>query len=227
MSRHSLNFGRNRSARGVASVLALALLLVIAAQAQNSNPGVIPPQAQAHGMTYAEWTARWWQWFFSFTATTNPVADCSVGQLGSVWFLVGVPGPTTINCSVPPGKTLFFPIINVECSNVEDPPFFGATEAARRACAKSIVDGAANLAVTVDGTSIQNVANYRFSSPNFHFVSPPNSFSGVPAGAGESVGDGYYLMLVPFSKGSHTIHFTGSFPAFAFTIDTTYQLTVN
>ena len=143
MSRHSPNFGRNRSARGVASALALALLLVIAAQAQNSNPGVIPPQAQAHGMTYAEWTARWWQWFFSFTATTNPVADCSVGQLGSVWFLVGVPGPTTINCSVPPGKALFFPVINVECSNVEDPPFFGATEAARRACAKSIVDGAA------------------------------------------------------------------------------------
>jgi hypothetical protein len=218
---------QGRSPVGSGTVLALALLLMaVPIQSQNLNPGIVPPQAHAHGMTYAEWSARWWQWFLSLPSTSNPVADCSVGQLGSVWFLVGVPGPTTINCTVPNGKALLFPIINTECSNLESPPFFGATEADRRVCARSIVDGAADLAVTVDGRSIQNLTNYRFSSPNFMFTSPPSSLSGVPAGSGESVGDGFYLMLVPLSTGTHIIHFTGSFPAFSFTIDTTYNLTV-
>ena len=62
---------------------------------------------------------------------------------------------------------LLFPIINTECASVEPPPFFGATEAARRACAKSIADSAAGLTARIVGVAIQNLTNYRSSSPNF------------------------------------------------------------
>jgi hypothetical protein len=40
------------------------------------------------------------------------------------------------------------------------------------------------------------------------------------------VADGFYLMLAPLRTGSHVIHFHGSFPAFAFTLDITYNLRV-
>jgi len=94
--------------------------------AKNPNPGVIPPQAKAHGMTYGEWSAKWWQWAVSLPLDHNPLADtadCSTGQLGSVWFLGGsfVSSTEERDCTVPPGKALFFPIINVECSTLEAP----------------------------------------------------------------------------------------------------------
>src|SRR3989442_8315950 len=67
--------------------------------AQNPNPGVIPPNAKAFGMTYGEWSAKWWQWAFSLPVDQNPFFDeggtCSNGangqpEPGPVWFLTGV-----------------------------------------------------------------------------------------------------------------------------------------
>ena len=208
--------------------LAAAASSAFAQAGGNANPGVLPPNSSPHGHTYAEWNALWWRWFLALPLDSNPAngADCSTGQVGSVWFLVGIPGPTTIYCTVPNGKMLFFPVINTECSNLEPPQFFGVTEADRRACAKKIADGAANLSVTIDGEPVQNLKNYRSSSPDFTFVVPPKNVLGIPPGSGLSVGDGYYLMLAPLSTGTHTIHLTGSFPDFPFAIDTTLILTV-
>jgi hypothetical protein len=198
------------------------------AQGNNSNPGIVPPNASPHGHTYAEWNALWWRWFLALPISNNPAlgADCSTGQVGSVWFLVGIPGPATINCNVPPGKTLFLPVINTECSSLEPPPFFGATPADRTACAKAIGDTGVNLSATIDGVAVQNLANYRSTSPNFTFVVPPNNVLGTPAGAGESVADGFYLMITPLSHGTHIIHIGGAYLNPAFAIDTTIVLNV-
>jgi hypothetical protein len=206
----------------------IGLVLCLTAAA-NSNPGIAPPNSSSHGQTYAEWNALWWRWFISLPLDKNPSygADCSNGQLGSVWFLAAPGGTTaTVNCNVPNGKALFFPVINTECSNLESAPFFGATEADRRACAKKIMDGATGLSATIDGVPVQDLNSYRSSSPNFSFVAPDNNVLFVPAGSGQSVGDGVYLLLNPMSTGKHTIHITGMFPAFSFFIDTTFNITV-
>jgi hypothetical protein len=42
------------------------------------NPGVIPPQSKAHGMTYGEWSAKWWQWAYSLPVDQNPFFDTVV-----------------------------------------------------------------------------------------------------------------------------------------------------
>src|SRR5262249_16121302 len=120
---------RRRNALAIAAVLCLAGVTSATAQG-NPNPGVLPPNSSPHGNTYAEWSVLWWRWFISLAVPDNPVsgAPCSNGQVGSVWFLAGVPGTNSFNCTIPNGKTLFFPIINTECSNREDPPFFGNTE---------------------------------------------------------------------------------------------------
>ena len=69
--------------------------------------------------------AQWWQWVLAVPASENPLTDttgqfAAVNQRGRVWFLAGnVSGGTTVRTiSVPAGKALFFPIVNV--FDVED-----------------------------------------------------------------------------------------------------------
>ena len=83
----------------------------------NPNPGVIPN----NGPKYAELSAEWWQWAFSFAvadvpflSTGGPV-DISSHQSGPVWFLpganYGLTEPRT--GEVPAGTSLFLPLVNL------------------------------------------------------------------------------------------------------------------
>lgn len=217
--------------------LALAALLMIPASpaaAGNPNPRILPPGSTPHGMTYGEWSARWWQWALSLPVDQNPFFDenggCSNGangQLGPVWFLTGVinvSGTATRDCTVPAGKALFFPIINVECSTLEAPPFYGGNEAELRACAKGFHFG--NVFAEIDGVPVQDLDRYLVDSPLFTFTVPPNNVLGVGPGTGQSVSNGYYLMLAPLSVGKHIIRFGGTFTDFNFSLDITYHITV-
>lgn len=218
----------------VASMIMGLLGAAPVAFAKNPNPGVIPPQAKAHGMSYGEWSARWWQWALSLPKDQNPFYDvkgnCSNGangQLGSVWFLTGViaeSGTADRNCTIPTGKALFFPIINTECSTLEPPPFHGDNEAELRACAKSFNVG--NVFAEIDGVAVQDLNRYLVESPLFTFTVPPNNVLGVDPGAGQSVSNGYWLMLAPLSVGKHTIRFGGTYVENGFTLDITYHLTI-
>lgn len=202
--------------------------------AGNPNPTVIPPQAKAYGMTSGEWSAKWWQWALSLPVDQNPFfdegGDCSKGangQLGPVWFLTGVinvSGTAVRNCTVPAGKALFVPIINLECSTLEAPPFHGDNEEELRACATRFHFG--NVFAEIDGVAVQNLDRYLVKSPMFTFTVPPENVLGVGPGSGQSVSNGYYLMLAPLSVGEHVIRFGGTFTDFDFSLDITYNLTV-
>jgi hypothetical protein len=202
--------------------------------AENLNPDVIPPDEAYGPMTYGEWSARWWQWALSLPVDQNPFYDvdrsCSNGangQFGPVWFLTGVinvSGTAIRNCKVPAGKALFFPIINVECSTLEADPFHGDNETELRACAKSF--RFRKVFAKLDGVAVHNLERYRVKSPLFTFTVPPEHVLGVDAGTGQSVSNGYYLMLAPLSVGEHVIHFGGTFTDLDFTLDITYHLDV-
>jgi hypothetical protein len=189
--------------------------------AQNPNPQVSPVGSSAHGKTYAEWSVLWWQWFLPLTA--EQYAACSVGQSGHVAFLLA--GPAACNVTVAPGTSLFFPIANVECSDLEAAPFHGDTADQRSACAAYWAGFVGNLAVEIDGVSLQDLAKYHVLSPDFGFTVGPDNVFAIPCSgqcSGSSSGDGYYLMLAPLSPGSHIIHISAS----GFGIDTTYTLNV-
>ena len=200
---------------------------------------IVPPNIPTFGATYGEWSARWWQWFYMLPANaTHPSAwsgpsDCGTGQLGPVWFLVGIPtaaGTTTIDCHIPAGKALFFPIINVECSNVEAPPFQGLTPQARHQCAHTDVSSVGNsLVAAVDGRSINDLQTFEAQSPDFDFAVPVSNVVPLLPSSGDfaqSSADGYYLMLF-LTPGQHTIHFGAILSNFSFRVDTTYTLTVD
>lgn len=223
-------------------VVVSALVMAPAALAQTSALTVVPPSASSAqtGKTYGELSAAWWQTMLAIPVENNPTFDttginCSGGGTPQVFFLAGqgTGERVTRNCTVPSTKPLFFPIINVECSNVEKAPFFGATDAEREACASGIADGIGSntLKVTLDGVDVANLARFRAASPPFDFTMPKNDNILFVNGktSGRSASDGFWVLLMPPSPGSHTIHFEGAFVSgigAGFSQNVTYNLSV-
>jgi hypothetical protein len=215
----------------------------LAGHGNQGNPGVIPPQASPDGHTYSEWAAMWWQWAYSIPADINPVADptgafAAVGQSGRVWFLVGNFGGTTIRtATVPPGKALFFPIINSVWINVPDfgdDPWSDEQRAFARSIIAPFIDNAFDLSCTIDGVAVQHLEAYRTATADgaeYLITVPEDNITGfLSAGTnGPSVDDGIYLMLAPLKPGLHTIHITSASTGSLlgeFALDVTYHLTV-
>ena len=123
-----------RSARLFLLLAALAAIsLVASAQGGNGNPGVIPPHAKYTGLTYGEWTAEWWQAAFAIPIEGGSHPLITGGAFegeNAILFLTAPVVPagsptTTVPVTIPSGTRLFFPILAVECSVFEPPPFHG------------------------------------------------------------------------------------------------------
>jgi hypothetical protein len=170
-----------------------------------------PSDSKPYGLSYGEWTAKWWQWLAAVPSTVNPASDntgvnCAQNQAGPVWFLSGsVTGKAERTCTVPAGKAILFTLINAECSYVEYPKL--KTESDLRNCAVSQQNGVTHIETIVDGMSLQSPQMPRIQSPMFNLTFPVNNVFGNPVGQTQSVADGYYVFLKPLSTGKHDISF--------------------
>jgi hypothetical protein len=169
-------------------------------------------------------TALWWQTFLSIPASANPLDRCDLGT-GEVVFLAGTTGgpPATRSCTIPAGKSILVPLINVECSEAEGQ---GRTPAELRACAKGFADAFTGLSLTIDGVPVPDLSRFRVHSQVFHFTAAEGNAFGVPAGTTRSVADGYWALIGPLAPGQHIVSFGGTYPPGQFTTEATYQLTV-
>lgn len=209
------------TARMLAPALLFSVITPVAyCGERNPNPGVLPPDKTAFGMSYGEWGAAWWNWAFSSPVEDNPLTDttgenCDTNQEGNVWFLAGfldvfgLGGPVERECTVPAGKPLFFPIINEICVATE-----GETAEEMRACANDAVDAVSVVEASIDGEALTDLWQYRAESPAFPLVLPEGAildqFLGLNGVFEPAVTDGYWLMLAPLSVGDHVIHFRGA-----------------
>ncbi|HZA06704.1 MAG TPA: cache domain-containing protein [Nitrososphaeraceae archaeon] len=186
----------------------------------NNNPNnslpiaVFPAESKPYGLTYGEWTAKWWQWGYSIPKNINPAYDdtgkyCTQKQNGPVWFLAGTYGhPVNRKCDIPAGKAILFPILNSECSFAEFPKLKTLSEL--RICAKTIQNQVTTLNAAVDGVAIPNLQKYRILSPSFNFTLPQNNILGLPANVTtQAIADGNWVFLKPLPPGSHRITFRG------------------
>ena len=239
------NANSSVSASALTSMLAVtALALLVSSLATQTagakpKPNVLPINSTPYGKTYGEWSAEWWKWAFSLPVDQNPYFDeggCqngANGQSGPVWFLTGVinvSGTAERACTVPVGKGLFFPVLNVECATLEGN---GSTEADLRNCTDFYLNSVTHVFCDVDGVAVSDLAGYRAASPLFTYGPLPENnvlqlFFDAPAGSTSlSAADGFYLMLAPLRPGQHTLHFGGTFgDPINFTLDITYHLTV-
>jgi hypothetical protein len=241
------NWNRFINIGAAALTLALTTTVTLAGLGNKGNPGVLPPQSTFGDRTYAQWAAAWGQWAYYFDLGANPVSDqngelAGLGQSGHVWFLAGSfsviepAKPVKRTITVPPGKALFFPIINCIWVNLEgygDNPWSDEQRALARTQISPFIDDAVNLSCRIDDVEVVNLADYRCKTADGDeytvTLSTDNNSFGLPAGTyGPCVDDGIYLMLAPLSAGKHTIHFTANSlwlgqPA---SLDVTYIITV-
>lgn len=233
------------------AVLALLVPVTTVFAAGNTNPGVLPPVSHPYGKTYGEWSNAWYQWSLSLPVVlnheeANPLFDttgasCSVGQTGQVWFLAGIitvntnpgAGIITRSCTVPAGKALFIPVVNVE-NDIPSDTSGCTTEQCVRDNMEGFMALAHDYSAKIDGVSVGNLESYRIGPNNSAFsITLPNNnlyqYFGLPVSPGTyfpAVSDGYYLFLAPMSAGRHNLEVKGSFGDF-FSFDVTYILTIH
>lgn len=179
-------------------------------------PRVLPANSTLDGLTYSEWTARWWQWLVSVPLERNPAADstgefCAENQNGPVWFLPGTfGGPVERTCDIPAGKAILIVLVNSECNPAEYPDL--QTESELRSCAKAGQDSVNELFASIDGVQLKetDLRRYRVDSPLFNLTFPENNIFALPPQTVLTVSDGYWVLLEPLSLGNHEIHFRAS-----------------
>ena len=183
--------------------------------------------------------AEWWKWALSVPLSQSPITDPdgefgSQNQTGSVWFLAGNFGGTSErSITIPAGKSIFFPLINIwndwPCPDPNFKPGPGQTlEEFLAAGAAPYIDVTNALSARVDGVELQNLFNYRGVSKLTTFTADPTQIAIDPCITGDkqyAVSDGYWIMLTPLTPGKHTIQFSSATTT-GFSLDVTYHVTV-
>ena len=223
--------------------LAVLVAIVVAAVT------LVPTTTASADGKYGNLTARWWQWVTAQetvdvgNTNTNPVLDSTgefaaagqehgIGPGRKYFFLAGTFGGTvTRRVTVPHGKSLFFPIFNLEVDNAVEPPT-DFTVRQLRALVTAAVDRATEMAAELDG---ENVEFFRVKSPTFGYTVPEENsiydYFGLfgPQFEGRikpAVADGYWAVVPPLPPGRHVLHFHSADPSTGFMLDVTYRLRI-
>lgn len=181
------------------------------------------------GRTYAEWTARWWEWVLSIPKTDNPLVDengrnCANNQSGPVWFLAGtLKGPAERSCTIAADKAILFPVINFEASVAEGD---GTTDEELAARAEFEMDQITNMHAMISGTNVNELKQYRIQSPPFDVTLPPDNVLGLQAQTTKMISEGYWLFLKPLKPGKYDLNSFGSCLAGRIKIGISYNLTI-
>ena len=173
----------------------------------------VPGDNKPYGLSYGQWTTKWWEWCFSTPMSTNPLNDDTgkyshLNQTGPVWFLCGTFGENKFpkrRCKIPRGKGILFPVINYIF--VPDSEIGTDYQVAQHV--KRDIDDIVKLEATVDARA---VPAYRVGSDPeiFHFSIKEENKLGLPVGMNKAAADGYWVFLRPLPPGEHRLYFHGS-----------------
>jgi hypothetical protein len=221
----------NKTRTLMVMIVVFLLITVSISNAQGrANPKILPPVSAVQGLSYGEWSALWWQSILSIPALENPAVgapwtDCYFDRIGNVGLGVAFFSPSgSFACKMPTDTMLFIPLATIECSTLEPEPFYGSSEKELRTCARGFE--ITDLQASLDGIPINNLSDYIVTSPIFDFTVPDDNILGVPAGSGQSVSYGAWLMFAPLNPGEHTLHLNSTIPDFGVTFDRYYDITV-
>jgi hypothetical protein len=228
---------------GIALMGMTAYPAVAADTARISLPVVAPIWTTPAHQTYGGWAAEWWQWALGVPAAVNPVTDttgehCAQRQVDKVWFLAGSfsADPVVRACTVPAGKSLFFPLINnAYFAFLNDQPDTRTEEFVRSQGSCTLP---ANISVWIDGFKIPRPTVFftgpsGSQSPIFNVQLPPGNVLGADETSvpelvlSPSAEQGYYLFVLPLSPGTHTIRWIASGCTEGNSQDITYNLTIS
>ena len=190
------------------------------------------PNSKPFGLTYSQWTVKWWQWLLSIPIPKNPALDMtgmhvSENQFDSnVWFLAGTFGGSAVrSCKIPLGKAILLPVINYQCSFADDPTVTTEAELRLR-CGKEIED-IKNLSFGINELFLEDLPRYRTRSPLFDVSLVEDNVLGVGICNTKMVSDGYWILVKPLPIGQHLLISAGSCRSGKIMIGATFHLYVH
>jgi hypothetical protein len=163
---------------------------------------IYPVDSKPCGLTYSEWSIKWWRWLSGIPESNNPSLD-SKGRpsilkqnASPVYFLCQtlestLPYPRR-RVEVPPKYNVFMPIINwISFSEeaTQDPELMKVE-------AKKRMDAIGALEFRINGKKIrEDLRKYRVTSDVFECILPRGNIFRLPPGRTQAVSDGYWLFF--------------------------------
>lgn len=197
----------------------LVVYSTLASAVASNSVSIFPPDSEPYGLTYDEHAQNFWKWLLSIPASESPMDDttgdkCTVGQSNtnsSVFYLGPGEGKMERTCTVPAGKGLVIPVMEVEQSDKEIP---GASVEELTNAAKKDQDSVNSLYLKIDNEeyTYDDLLKYRIQPTEpFQVIFPDNGIFGVvEGGPSQVVADGWYIVTEPLTPGNHTVHFRSS-----------------
>jgi hypothetical protein len=195
-------------------VLSILLLsLVILPVAGSTSVNIFPPGSKPYGLPYDKHIENYWKWALSIPSVDNPINDatgekCATGQLNSnssVFYLTfNNGGVSERTCTVPAGKGLFIPVMQVELSQKNTPD---ATVEDLKQTAKTDQDSVNSLYLKIGDKeyNFDDFRPYRTATNAFDVDYADNGIFGiVEGGHTKAVADGYYIMTDPSKRKSYS-----------------------
>ena len=185
----------------------------------SNSVNIFPPGSKPYGLTFAEHQKNFWKWVLEIPANESPVNDrtgekCANGQSNtnsSVFYLsMNNGGISERTCKVPVGKGLLIPVMPVEWSDKEAP---GASVEELHKSAKKDQDSVNSLYFKIGDKEYKydDLIKYRTQTDVFEVVFPDKGIFGViEGGVSKAVGDGFYIITEPLTKGNYSVHFKSS-----------------
>lgn len=175
-------------------------------------------ESYPYGLSYGEWTVKWWQWLLSTPKACNPLIDQSgenadINQPNEhVWFLAGKLGSEDKNfplrnCNIPVGRSILFPVINCEANLIEFPEL-----KTKEALIDHVVNDENTIVEKTCILSDMPIDVQRVKSdPEIFEVSLNNdNIYNVNGGNTIASADGYWVFLRPPPRGEYELSFRGS-----------------
>ena len=203
-------------------------------RADNINPHIYSTTSAPYGITYQQWTAKFWQWLFSLPPSQHPRENytpekCANGQQGPVWFLEApLSGKQDRTCTVPAGKSILAAVLNGEC-DTGDTTLHNDQDV--RTCATEGNDFGA-ISGSLDGVELKNLDKYRADSGFYNITHIADNIYKEPGGGPyRAFTNGFFVFLEPLAPGKHDLHLSVNVanpikPQYNYAADWTYHLIV-
>ncbi len=164
------------------------------------------PRTKPYGLTYEQWTKKWWSWLLKIPKRINPTFDetgknAYIGQDNpNVFFLCQTFEQTGVIPSrivlLDKGTALFLPLINWISVFPED----GNTDNDLTLKAKAKMNTIQDMMVSINGNEIRGLEEYRFQSHSFHVELPKGNILKLSPGTRRVISDGYWIMTHPIMQ---------------------------